>query len=170
LQKELAFEKHQSRIASSDSYPSDQSLTADVAASVAELALVKVRLAMDLKFAPSSSGPCDEYAYCVAENGALKAQLEEIVEQKAIKDVAAMQSEIQLDAVQEQIEQLKSLEAQFDQLSAACNELEIRRASVTAESSRIMASHFTNVELPDEQLAYALVENRLLKEQYVSSQ
>jgi hypothetical protein len=165
LEKELAHQKHQSRIASSGSIPVDQSLTEDVAASVLELSLVKDRLAMDLKFSSSESGPCEEYAACAVENHALKTQIQDLVGVQAIKDVADLQSVIQSEAVHEQIEQLKLLEAQYSNLSAACFELEHRRAANLVESSNVQFS-MHSVTYPDEQLAYALVENRLLKESF----
>jgi len=165
LEKELAHQKHQSRIASSGSIPVDQSLTQEVAASAVELSLVKDRLAMDLQFSASETGPCEEYAACAVENAALKTQIQELVGVQAIKDVADMQSEIQTEAVHEQIEQLKVLEAQYSTLSAACFELEHRRSATLDESAKVQLS-MDFMSYPDEQLAYALVENRLLKESF----
>jgi len=163
LEKELAYQKHQSRITSSDSILVDQSLTEDVAASVMDQYLIKDRLAMDLKFSSSETGPCEEYAACAVENAALKTQIQELVGVQAIKDVADMQAEIQSEAVHEQIEQLKMLEAHYSKLSAACFELEHRRAANLVESSNVQLS-MSSVNHPDDQLAYALVENRLLKD------
>ena len=125
---------------------------------------MKDRIAMDLRFASSECSPCEEYAACIVENAALKAQIGDIAGAQALKSVVDIEAEMRSEAVHEQLEQLKDLEAQYDKLSAACVELESRQTSITAETSRIDAAWpSTDMAVPDEQLAYALVENVLLK-------
>eukprot|EP00475_Leptophrys_vorax_P038315 TRINITY_DN672_c0_g1_i1.p1 TRINITY_DN672_c0_g1~~TRINITY_DN672_c0_g1_i1.p1 ORF type:complete len:337 (+),score=92.17 TRINITY_DN672_c0_g1_i1:188-1198(+) len=166
LEQELKYQMHKVRIAP-EVLAHDDSLSADVAAAAVEMVLVKDRIAMDLRFAPSETSPCEEYAVCAVENAALKAQISDIVGAQALKNVADIQAEMRSEVVNEQMEQLKDLEAQFDKLSAACVELESRRTSITAESARIISSlSSADMSVPDEQLAYALVENVLLKGKY----
>jgi len=171
LEKEVSLQKHfrhydQSVI----SEPSE--LNEAVAADAVELSLMKDRIAMDLNFAPSMSGPCEDYAFCVVENYALKAQVEEFAGVRAIQVAEEIQLEAQshqLDVIDDQLEQLKSLEAQYDELSAECQELEVRRSSVSILLSSIPA-HNTERSYAglDDQLAYALVENCLLRDSALS--
>jgi hypothetical protein len=161
LQKDVTLNKLQKAAIVSE-VPLDTTSASDAV----ELALIKDRLAIDLKYEASASGPSEDYAVCVVENFALKEQVRELAGVQAIREAEMIQSEAeqaQIEVVHEQLEQIKTLEAQFVELSAACDELQSRRSSVVPSevASISIANSFNGL---DEQLAYALVENKFLRE------